>query len=58
MAQRNYIFKADKVMPIKMIKKFLAKRAAYRAFDQMGEVRLLDLGLCHEDVKNRTVTFS
>lgn len=45
-------------MTIKAIKKFLGKRAAYKAFDQMGECQLLDLGLDHQDVKKRTVKFA
>lgn len=45
-------------MAIKNIKKFFGKRAAYKAFDQMGELQLLDLGLDFQDVKHRTVKFS
>lgn len=45
-------------MSINSIKKFLNKRAAYKAFDQMGECQLLDLGLDFQDVKKRTVKFA
>ncbi|MCJ8322330.1 MAG: hypothetical protein HRU29_10545 [Rhizobiales bacterium] len=45
-------------MGIKSIKKLLGRRAAYKAFDQMSETRLLDLGLDFNDVKKRTVKFA
>ncbi|NRA87638.1 MAG: hypothetical protein HRU28_09620 [Rhizobiales bacterium] len=45
-------------MSFKSIKKIFSKRAAYKAFDQMSETQLLDLGLDFQDVKKRTVKFA